>query len=225
VADAEPDAECDPLDSEDEGSLQNMHLSDLDARIDFVPERHAAADLAGSMFQALDRVDHRLWASVGSRTRDELWKEVIDSVQSTLVSSPLVPMALCGKDPPDAAGSGGPGPSSAAGGFVNGSGGGEADKFRDSGRKRRRGADRNEEDDGDSEREGSAPSRKSVKSGKIAPQLFACPFRKMHPWMFMSVRGCLGGWPDVNRLKYVTPCSYCPIPNQKVKRTPVSPPR
>jgi len=209
-ADTESHANLHSKDAGAEDALLGTTWPDMDSLIPEVPSTTAPPT---GIFQVLSQIDESLWENLAPRQRSQLWDKVVGSVQSSLISPELVPSVSLPENAPVATGiekSNGPSGNGAA---VSDSSNG---KPGNSGRpriKRRRDVEDNEEDqnDGDNEEDQNngdnkepRQPRKAAKVDRSSMRLFACPFRKMYPWIFIHEPRCLGGWPDTNRLKYVT---------------------
>jgi hypothetical protein len=158
------------------------------------------------LFDALSHVDASLWQSLSPIPRGRLWDEVVSSIQSALLSRMPATSGHCGEDAEEVQDNQGDSPTAADPSTIA-QAGVEPDAIRGSANKRRRDVDSDGEDHGDNNGEQSKPPHKARRRNDLDARLLACPFAKMFPWIFLHKR-CLGGWPDVNRLKYVL--SSCP---------------
>ena len=68
--------------------------------------------------------------------------------------------------------------------------------------------DDNDGDEGDGDGDGDGSKRQRTSATQVLR--FACPFLKRFPLMFSNNKHCLGGWPNVHRLKLVLPRVYTP---------------
>jgi len=172
-------------------SSPDAHDSDLELE----PRPHLGGP--PDLFRALSHLDQSLWDSSSPILRGQLWDEVVSSIQSALAFPVPAALNLCCEDAEDPPGGGGNAPTTDASTTTRQTGAAH-NPVGDDIRKRRRGAEDDQKEYSDGEEKQRGPPRKAAKP---TARLLACPFKKMFPWIFIHKRRCLGGWPDVNRLK------------------------